>query len=282
MTLAVHQPKSSAQERRDRVSLLFREAFARRRATVLICEGAHLVGMKRIIARLAHILDPRHYRVAWHDTDPGDLKRRPFLLPYWRSLPALGDLLILERSYYYDLVRGRALSKIGKKRGAQMLAEINDFERSLYQNDYRVMKIALDRAEKKVEKDYKKSRSKKNDPISLLARDFEFYLKKFDKFEKNLNETIEATNRYQAPWFRPPAGGYSELEEGVLNFLIARLEEDLDVNSLEEVKRFDDAMNAMRDRNAGAKTASPPPPAAATSAPPAAATAAQEDADVEA
>ena len=238
--------KSEGLERRDRVALLFREAYARRRAIVIICEGAHLVGMKRIIARLAHILDPRHYRVHWHAARGEKNRHRPFLLPYWKALPAFGDLLILERSYYYDCILGRVSGKIGKKRYTTLIREFNDFERTLHDNGYRVLKLALDRPKKKLEKDYRKSRSRKRDPISLLDEDLEFLLKRNDGYHRYLDELLEQTAAPHAPWFRPTSAGYKQLEADVLGFLIARLEEDLDVNSMEAVKDFDDAMQRMR------------------------------------
>ncbi len=246
MSVAPVHVKNPSQERKDRVALLFREAFARGRATVLVCEGAHLPGMKRFIARLAQILDPRHFRVHWHGRTGGEIKSRPFLLPYWRALPRFGEVLILERSYYYDLLLGRAAGKTGKKRFGELVREINDFEWTLHHNETRVFKIAFDRSRKKLEKDYKKARSRKKDPISLLEEDLEFLLKNYDAVESFMGDLIEATNPYHSPWFRPTVQSYRKLEEDILNFLIARLEEDLSLNSLEAVKEFDEAMDRMR------------------------------------
>ena len=59
------------------------------------------------IARTIARLDPRNYQVLTFGPATDEEKRRPLLWPFWKGLPAKGQIAVLERSWF-----GRALERM--------------------------------------------------------------------------------------------------------------------------------------------------------------------------
>lgn len=238
--------KSLEQERKDRLALLFRTASERNIGSIMLCEGEHLLGIKRIIARLAQILDPRHFHAL--RTTGRDFYRpgMPFLSPYWKNLPRFGDLVVYEHGYYSRLVRFRESGDAGKKTVNQIIQQINDFERTLNDNHYRVFKFNFTRPLERLENDYKK-RIKKTELRETLKKRYKELIHSYSSQKKFYTEIRAKTDTPHAPWFEPPSDRNSRLEAAVFDYLIAKMEENLEINSMAAVRSFDAAMDRVRE-----------------------------------
>ena len=156
--------KSLELDQKDRLACLLREAVAQKKlATIVIFEGAGVAGILHTIQRMCQTLDPRHYYVH-HFPEP--VKHRPvlFLREYWQKLPLMGDLAIYDGSYYHnwiaaELAAKKSQKKAEKKYRAGLIEEIKNFERTLADNGYLILKVRVARREKDLKKDLKKDRS---------------------------------------------------------------------------------------------------------------------------
>ena len=74
---------------------------------MLVFEGWSAAGKGAVIARTIARLDPRNYQVLTFGTATDEEKRRPLLWPFWKGLPAKGQIAVLERSWF-----GRALERM--------------------------------------------------------------------------------------------------------------------------------------------------------------------------
>ncbi len=245
--------KSASLEQKDRVALLFREAAERGLGVVLIFEGVGITGILHTITRLSRILDPRHFTVHHFPDNAAPRDRdRAFLHKYWCDLPALGDLAVFDGAYYHDLAAGIVHDRLGKKQRRQLIDIVNDFERSLDDNGYLVIKVRIPRRRKDLEKELKKD-EKHVIRRSLSKQRAKRLLKHFDDYKKALRSTAKKTDTAVAPWFVPDEGSGKEIAGAVFDYIIARMEERLSLDSRRLVADFDEAMDLLRRmRKAGA------------------------------
>ncbi len=237
--------KSQSLDQKDRLALLFREAVERGTpGMVLVFEGNGIAGILRSVQGLSRLLDPRHF-VMHHFSDenarsaaPG----RPLLHEYWQRLPQFGELAVFDGAYYHDCV----VRDPGRKERAADIEEIRAFERTLSENGYLVLKL---RIERKKAGDLKKDL--KNDGVcksrrSPLKRRRRDALRDFDYRAKALARLVKKTDTPAAPWFTPPAGDSKSVRGAVFDYLIARLEERLGIDSRVAVAEFDERMASLR------------------------------------
>jgi AMP-polyphosphate phosphotransferase len=237
--------KSEALETRDRLALLFREAQHKGLGSLLIFEGPGLGGVTATISRLAQVLDPRHFSVLHFPRDSAPLAGRPFLYEYWRQLPRYGDLCILHGSYYHKLVSFARDADLSKKRRRDLIQEILDFERALSQNNYVVFKIFIRPLHAGLKKELKKSGLSAVVRNSLRKR-WKALIHDRDAYEDAFTAVRRATDVYEGPWYEPGGETERELAYSVFGYLIARMEEALEIDSRVAVQTFDDQMRKMR------------------------------------
>lgn len=238
--------KSEALETRDRLALLFREAQHKGLGSLLVFEGPGLGGVTATISRLAQVLDPRHFSVLHYPRETPLVAGRPFLYEYWRQLPRYGDLCILHGSYYHKLVSlARDDDGLPRKRRRDLIQEILDFERALSQNNYLVFKIFIRPLHAGLKKELKRSGLSAVVRQSLRKR-WKALIHDRDAYEEAFTQVRRATDVYEGPWFEPGGETERELAYSVFGYLIARLEEALEIDSRRAVLNFDEQMRKMR------------------------------------
>ncbi|MEQ9366806.1 MAG: hypothetical protein RIF32_21380 [Leptospirales bacterium] len=235
---------ASELERKDRLALLFREAVKQKGpGVVLIFEGVGVAGIVHTIQRLCQVLDPRHYEAhRFPEGKAADASvHGPPLHEYWCKLPKFGDLAIFDGAYYSRSI----LNDLGRKERKHFTEEIQNFERTLADNGYLILKIRVSRREKDLKKDLKKDRASVLRK-SLLQKRLSRLFKDFDDRVDDLKRLARKTDSPHAPWFSPPPGDSREVAAAVFDYLIARLEEALSLDSRTAVAEFDQAMQRVR------------------------------------
>ena len=236
--------KDTDLDRADRLAHLFRIAAERDRGVLLIVEGVAFPTIQYVIKQVVDGLDPRHFELLHVDHDVESKRGVPFLHEFWAALPRRGDLLILDRSYYFKLVRGRTTGQIGKSVGERLLYDIRDFERGLEENGYFVLRVYIDQSRKDLKSDKKK---RKEVTMRVLESRYRDLLKHFNDYDSRFAEILAATGA-DAEWFHLHTEKRKRCLVSVMDYLIARLEEKLEVDSRKEVAEFDLAMQRKRER----------------------------------
>ncbi len=240
-------PKPGELDIRDRLALLFRESAERRLATVLVFEGGGLGAIYGAITRLTQILDPRRFRCTRVPVDLAASRRRPFLLEYWRPLPAAGDLWIVHGGYYHKLALWRQSRRPpDEDRLRSVYEEINDFERTLGHNGYCVIKIFCGARLASVRGELRTLKLE-NELRRELRRRWEQEIDDLPLYESHLRPALLATNTYEAGWFESPGLDERAQSYTTLEYLIQRLEERLQIDSRQATADFDAGMARMRD-----------------------------------
>ncbi len=98
---------------------------------IINIEGMDAAGKGGAIRRLVERLDPRGYKVYRVGApDPRD-QARHYLYRFWTRVPAPGELVIFDRSWYGRVLVERVEGLASENEWQRAYREINDFERTL-------------------------------------------------------------------------------------------------------------------------------------------------------
>lgn len=110
---------------------------------VIVFEGLDAAGKGMMINRLAQVLDPRGFRVCLTaDPSPED-RRRPWMWRFWKELPAAGEIVMFDHSWYRRILDDYAQGKITKLEYQQAVRDILEFERQLSDSGMLIIKFWL-------------------------------------------------------------------------------------------------------------------------------------------
>ena len=118
-------------EAQGRLGRLTRQAFAKRRSTVVVFEGWDAAGKGGNIRRLTAAIDPRTYRVISIAAPTDEEKAHHYLWRFWRHIPRAGYVTIYDRSWYGRLLVERVEGYARPEEWGRAFLEINDFEQQL-------------------------------------------------------------------------------------------------------------------------------------------------------
>ena len=239
--------KSAELEKTDRLSLLFRAAQDQALGVVVILEGTGLPGIIYTVEELSSCLDPRHFEVHhFPGAETAPERKDLFLHHYWLNLPRYGDLAVFDGSYYHDWAVRKSANKLGNSESRNWIEDINNFEHGLHQNRYLVLKIRIQRDRKDLQEEMDTDKRLKI-WSPLLGKRAKYLIKHHKEYSEALELVVENTNVPDAPWFTPPPEKGKHVRAHVLDYLIARLEEALSVDSRQAVASYDEAMALMRN-----------------------------------
>ena len=110
---------------------------------VVVFEGMDAAGKGGTIRRLAWAMDPRSLKV-WPIGAPNEIEaKQHYLQRFWTRLPEKTQISVFDRSWYGRVLVERVEGFTPRKDWQRAYREINEFERQLVDNGFRVVKIFL-------------------------------------------------------------------------------------------------------------------------------------------
>jgi polyphosphate kinase len=166
---------------------------------LVIFEGRDGAGKDGAIARITAHLMPRRTRVVALPAPSSRDRSEWYFQRYVRHLPAAGELVLFNRSWYNRAGVEPVMGFCTKREHADFLRDAPTFERMLEEADIRIVKLWLDisRAEQAARLDARRS-----DPLKVLkvsALDGEAQ-KRWDDYSAARDEMLSATHTAAAPW----------------------------------------------------------------------------------
>ncbi len=117
--------------------------LAQGRRAVVVFEGSDAAGKGGAIRRMSWPLDPRSLKV-WPIAAPtAEEKGQHYLYRFWKRLPRPGQIVIFDRSWYGRVLVERIEGFATDAEWLRAYDEINEFERMLYDDGIRLVKIYL-------------------------------------------------------------------------------------------------------------------------------------------
>jgi polyphosphate kinase 2 len=200
---------------------------------VIVLEGRDAAGKDGTIKAITEHLSVRNTRVVALPKPSDREKTQWFFQRYVAHLPAAGELVIFNRSWYnragVEVVNGFSTPE----EQAQFLKDVPGFERMLVESGIRLVKLWLD-----ISKDEQAARLKdrETDPLKALKRSplDEVAQSKWDEYTKARDTMLAATHSDAAPWTCVRANGKKKAHKAVIRHLLRTLGTAEVVKDIEE------------------------------------------------
>ena len=163
---------------------------------LLVFEGWSASGKGSVIARTIARLDPRNYQVFAYGPATDEEKRRPLLWPFWKGLPAKGQLAVLERSWL-----GRVLERMEEapEETGALVEELNIFERQLCDDGYLLLKFFLHIGQGEQRRRLEQLAGDDDTAWRVTDRDWR-QNRDYVRRKEKLDLLLQATSTPHAPW----------------------------------------------------------------------------------
>lgn len=168
-------------------------------AVVVLINGIDGAGKGETVNLLNEWMDPRHIEAWAFDGPPEGASGRPFMWPFWRTLPPKGKIGVLFNNWYTDPIRERVERSNKKADFDQRIDEIRRFEEMLTHEGVLLIKLWFH-----LSKDGQKKRLKdlEKDPKTrwrVTERDWHFY-EQYDRYRDVARRALRLTSTGDCPW----------------------------------------------------------------------------------
>lgn len=209
-------------ERLGQVQRLAREA---KKPIIIVFEGWRGARRSAIINTMMQQMDARGFDV-YSTVRMGEAEyKQPFFTFFWKHLPALGNIVVYHRSWYYLKNANEQNDKNNDYKYSQNISydHINQFEKMLTDDNYIILKFFLhlskDKQKENIEKNAKTLGKAWRD-VSPAIDESEHYEEYFERYEKML----EATDKVNAPWHLIAADDRRSAEIEIISSIVETVE----------------------------------------------------------
>lgn len=200
---------------------------------MIVLEGPSAAGKGPIIEKIIENLDPRWFRVMQVLPRTEEERKKHFLFRFWEKLPRRGNTLILNRSWNYRVLDFRVDKKISKAETAVALQNIVEFEKTLIDNRYYILKLWLHISKKEQKRRLKKM--EKSVKYSWRVGKAQWKINKhYKKFIDAAEEMLAATHTPHCPWNIIPTKNKKYAHLQVLETIVSTMENVLGANSIRQ------------------------------------------------
>ena len=170
-----------------------------RRRLLVIVEGRDTAGKGGAILRFMRYLDPRRARAVALLKPTAREKGQWYFQRHLQHLPAAGEIVFFDRSWYTRAVVEPALGFCTEREYERFLAQVNDVERMLVEDGLTIVKLWFSiprdvQAQRLEEREHDPRRSWKLSPVDRVARDH------WDDFTAYKERMFQVTHTPHAPW----------------------------------------------------------------------------------
>ena len=225
--VAEEQYRAELKEAQKRLARLHNELYLTKTPVVLGFEGWEAAGKGGAIKRLTRALDPRGFEVIPTAAPNQAGLNHHYLWRFWNALPKDGHIAVFDRTWYGRVMVERLEHLTPIERCMQAYAEINQFERSLYEWGAVVIKFWL-----QIDSDEQLRRftDRQNTPEKQWKITDEDWRNrdKWPQYEVAVNEMLQLTSTQQAPWVIIESNDKKYARLKVLETVIDAMEKKLD------------------------------------------------------
>jgi len=172
---------------------------ARGERVIVIFEGRDAAGKGGVIKRITERVSPRIFRVVALPAPTEREKSQYYLQRYVSNLPAGGEIVLFDRSWYNRAGVERVMSFCSEKQYRQFLASCPLFEKSLVDEGFRLIKYWFDISSDEQER---RMQARKSDPCKvwkLSPMDLTSRRHWYD-YSRARDDMFAATDTTHAPW----------------------------------------------------------------------------------
>src|SRR5512139_125527 len=201
LTLAV--PKEAYKRRiaqlQERLYDLVHAAFRRQVPAMVVFEGWAAAGKGGTINTLTERLDPRGVRVVPVSPPRTFETHYPWMWRYWQRLPAYGQTIIYDTSWYRRVLIDRVGKDVKKSAWREAYQDIVEFEAMLGTEGTLIRKFWLQIDRKEQKRRFRKLLASKLTAWQVAGEDAAQH-KAYDRYAEAVEEMLARTDFPHAPW----------------------------------------------------------------------------------
>jgi polyphosphate kinase 2 len=189
---------------------------------VVIFEGRDAAGKGGVIKRLTEKVSPRVFRVTALPAPSDREKSQIYLQRYIAQLPAAGEIVIFDRSWYNRAGVERVMGFCTQDQARRFLEQIPRQEATLIESGLIILKYFLDVSEEEQERRF---RQRIDDPLrqwKLSPMDLESYRRWWD-YTAAYDEMIRMTDTLHAPWWVVPSDDKKAARINCISHLLSQI-----------------------------------------------------------
>ncbi len=199
LALGLEEYKKRLRPLQQRLYELEHAVFDAKVPVIIVFEGWAATGKGRLISLLAERLDPRGFRVV-PITPPRTAELRyPWMWRFWLKIPARGQMVAFDTSWYRRVLIDRLNKTINKDELRASYQDIAEFEEMLAADGTVILKFWLHIGEEDQKKRIKKLRKDKLTAWQVGEED-ELQNKRYEKYAGFVEDMIARTDSPHAPW----------------------------------------------------------------------------------
>jgi polyphosphate kinase len=189
---------------------------------VIIFEGRDAAGKGGVIKRLTERVSPRVFRVVALPAPNDREKTQMYMQRYVAHLPAAGEVVIFDRSWYNRPGIERVMGYCTEEQARRFLDLAPRFEADIVESGIQMLKYFLDVSEEEQERRF---RQRIDDPVrqwKLSAMDVQSYRRWWD-YTRAYDEMIGATDSRHAPWWIVPSDDKKQARINCISHILASI-----------------------------------------------------------
>jgi polyphosphate kinase 2 (PPK2 family) len=167
--------------------------------SVILFEGWDASGKGTSINLLTQRLDPRGFKLYPIQAPRTFETHLPWLYRFWQRLPNYGQMAILDRSWYGRVLVERVEELTPEAQWRKGYQDIVDFERTLADDGYIVVKFFLHISKKEQKCRFKKLEQDPLESWRVQPEDWEHH-SKYDEYVQAIEEMLSLTETEWGPW----------------------------------------------------------------------------------
>ena len=189
---------------------------------VVIFEGRDAAGKGGVIKRLTEKVSPRVFRVVALPSPTEREKSQMYIQRYIPHLPAAGEIVIFDRSWYNRAGVERVMGFCTDQQAHRFLEQAPRFEATLVESGLILLKYFLDVSEEEQERRF---RQRIDDPLrqwKLSPMDVESYRRWWD-YTAAYDDMLRMTDSIHAPWWVVPSDDKKRARINCISHLLSRI-----------------------------------------------------------
>ncbi len=171
---------------------------------VVVFEGRDAAGKGGVIKRITERVSPRVFRVVALPAPSDRQKSQVYVQRYFEHLPAGGEIVLFDRSWYNRAGVERVMGFCTNKEYENFLTDAPGFERYLVREGIILLKYFFDVTREVQQERFKDRMIDPRKHWKLSPMDVESWARWWD-YTEAYERMISETDSVHAPWFRVPA-----------------------------------------------------------------------------
>ncbi|OWV91311.1 polyphosphate kinase [Rhizobium sp. N122] len=171
---------------------------------VIIFEGRDAAGKGGMIKRITERVSPRVFRVVALPAPTDREKSQIYMQRYIAHLPAAGEIVIFDRSWYNRAGVDRVMGFCSEKKAQRFLELAPRFEAAIVESGVILLKYFLTVSEEEQERRFRRRIDDPRRQWKLSPMDVESYQRWWD-YTRAYDEMLRMTDSNHAPWWVVPS-----------------------------------------------------------------------------